>query len=841
MSDKKQKKLLLQAIKNGEHNLVKRLVEQDNINYLTLIEDLSNSEYTVLAYVADLEMMHYFLDKGVKPNVYDLSIIAFDAKNNRSKIDILDYYLNHFFKNYKSEHKPSNYYDNFGHNYSVAQYLNPEQPLETMLFLKGINHINKNIYDYLKPKLNQFNIHQLIPFRYDIVDDKVDEDQYYILEMIVKKLSRKCVENEVFMQEINSEKNGKERLKEIDNENNDIRSWISFLLDEGLNPFIGSYNRNIYLDIDPFTRFILNREFDLIKKSIELFPEDWQAYQYIPSDKVYIESNRDLLKNILAYQGYDSNYYDRKKDPEIYLYSFKPEQRDEIILYLAKKGYPFYRSQLFKNALKTNYSYKFDYTEYKVDINTAIFWQILEEYTPQGDGTLIFFDTSFNENQNNILEKKGYALSKSEQLDQLIEKIAENRYISSDDLVGKAQKIIDSGVKLDNPMQILFKYFWLIEGREDHSKAIKLIIDNDLVSRAQFKTFFEQENSAYRTGGSFSGNEKIFQKYNDIKKPLFDKYKDIILTLDFELQKEYFLFNCDSIDEGCDFIKKNIDLSKKHLEWDIKYHKSWPLYRSFIQVHDEMGLLEPEAFNAYFLEDLLNRNAPKDILKWADNKVTEAIKINEIEKLNHLIYFELNNQLDLQKDNATVLNLTDKYEKTLLHQACNALSIEKINKLLNLGLKVNIYDRYSYTPLDSFLKAKPDVKESQHFATFKRLLKQLLREGGTPQDSIKLIKAKKYVEYRALLEDYSALEAELANEVDREKMQQEAYDNELIDVTIYRTEAVTHYKRYQVNTKIPRKELGLATDVLVKNYYYTPKESFDNDWESDTTDEFTIE
>jgi hypothetical protein len=839
MATKEQKTLLFQAIKNGEDDLVKRLIEDDKIEFENLGEDVfeMSSDCTLLGYVTNLNIMHYFLEKNIKPNLNDISAISFGSKYEKNKIEILDYYLNNYFKDYKEDNRPKNYYDTFGHNYSVAQYLNPNQPLETMMFLNSIKNQNQNLYSYLKPKVKEFDIYQTIPFRWDTIDNCPDEQSYYILEDVVKQLSRKCKDNEVFMEEIKDKKNKDEYLKDIESKNSELREWISFLLDEGFNPFLGCYIKNIYFDIDPFTRLVLNREFELIKKSIELFPENWDDYRDIPTLLIQ-DSAKDLLKHILSYSGYKSNYYDRKKDPEVYRYDFNPQKRDEIILYLAKNGYPFYKSSLFKFALKENFSYKFDYTTYDIKINNKVFWEVLEKYTPQGDGTTILSDTSFSDAQIEILEKKGYALSKSEQLKELIEKIATMTYVN--ELVEKAQKIIDSGVKLDDPMQILFKYFWLIEGREDHSKAIKLIVENDLVSKEQFKEFFQKENSAYRTGGSFSGNEKIFQKYCDIKKPLFDKYKDIILSLDFEIQKEYFIYNCDNSEDGYNFIKNNIEeIEKKDIEWDIKYYKSWNLYRGFIKANDEFNLLKDDKFNAYFLKSLLDYNAPKDILQWADKRVNEAIDISDIEVLDKLLYRELNNQLSLQKP--TTLNLTDRYKKTLLHKACGYLSVEKINKLLDLGLKVKIEDKYKYTPLDSFLKAKPDIENPEHFKTFKRLLKELIREGGKPTDSIKLIKPKKYKEYQDLLSDYSSIEEELNQESSKEQMKKEAYENELIDITIYKTVAVTSYKRYALKTKIPRKDLNLSSEELAKEFYNNSKEEFDNDWESDEIKSFEIE
>jgi hypothetical protein len=827
MDNKEQKKLLFQAIKNNEKDLIKKLIEVDKVEFNTLGQDVfdMSNDCTVLGYVCDLEIMQYFIIHGITPNYYDVSAISFGAKDNKSKIEVLDYYLNNQFKNFNEDIKPKDYFDNFGSRYSVCKYLNPNQPLQTMLFLSSIEFANKNVYEYLKPKIKNFDINQKIPFRWDILDDKPDENYYYIFEMVTKSLSRKCEENELYIKEISTYQPPKRVLKEQEDKNQELRDWISFLFDEGFNPFLGCYDSNIYLPIDPFTKLILNREIDLVKKSIELFADEWDEYKYV-STVLMKSDEKDILNNILFFNKDKSNYYKRAEDPEVYFYDFKPQQRDEIILHLAKNGYLFYRSSSFKKALN------------KKD---KVYWEILEYYTPQGDGTIIFSDTSFSDEENKILEQKGYALSQSEQLKELIEKIATQLYVDQK-LVTKAQKMIDNDVKLYDPMSLLIKFFWQIDGSEDYSKGIKLIIDNDLVSKEQFREFFENDIEVYaQRSRDIPEHKDIFRKYNDIKKPLFDKYKDVILALDFEIQKEYFLNNCETIEDGYEFIKNNIEKArKKDIEWDIRFEKSWLFYRGFIKANDEFDLIESKNFTPYFLSSLINDKAPEDILKWADTKVNKLIEIADIDKLKVIIDNNLSNQILLLKDKPAILNLTDRYKKTLLHQACATKSIEKINQLLDFGLKVNINDKYDYTPLDSFLKAKPDVKNDTHFETFKRLLKYLLKENGKPVDSIKLIKPKKYIQYQELLNDYLSIQEELNKDSSCEQRQKEAYDNELIDVTLYRTEIVTTYKQYAVKTKIARKDLEKNQEELIKEYYKSNQEEFYNDWEDDLVEKFDI-
>jgi hypothetical protein len=826
MATNEQQKLLFQAIRNNEKDLIKKLVEVDKVEFNTLGQDVfdMNNDCTVLGYVCDLEIMHYFINHGITPNYYDVSSLSFGAKDNKSKIEVLDYYLNNQFKDFNEDIKPKDYYDNFGSRYSVCKYLNPDQPLQTMLFLSSIQFANKNVYEYLKPKLKNFDINQKIPFRWDTLDDKPDGDYYYILEMVTKELSRKCQENERFLKEIENKPTKDKQLKAQEEKNQELREWISFLLDEGFNPFFACYNSNIYLPIDPFMKLILNREVDLVKKSIELFADEWDEYKYVSTVRMKSDE-KDILSNILLFNKDKSSYWKREEDPEVYFYDFKPQQKDEIILHLAKNGYPFYKSISFESALN------------KKD---KVFWELLEHYTPLGDGTIIFSNIKFSDEQNAILEQKGYALSANEQLRELIEKIAKQRY-AEDELIEKAQKMIDSGVGLDDPMAILIKFFWQ-NSSEDYSEGIKLIVDNDLVSKEQFKSFFENDVEVYaQESRNIPEHTDIFVKYHDIKKPLFDKYKDVILSLDFKIQKEYFLHNCQSVEDGYEFIKNNIDeVKKKSLEWDIRYNKSWELYRAFIKAHNEFNLLKTKDFSAYFLKGLFDYNAPDDILRWADSKVSQVLQVDNKDFLEKIFYINLENQLNLLKEKPAILNLTDRYKKTLLHDACGDKNIEKINKLLDFGLKVNINDKYDYTPLDSFLKAKPDIKDDTHFETFKRLLKYLLKDGGKPVDSIKLIKPKKYIQYQELLNDYSSIQEELNQDGSSEQRQKEAYDNELVDVTLYRTEAVTTYKQYIVKTKVARKDLEKNQEELIKEYYKPNQEEFYNDWEDDLVEKFDI-
>ena len=845
MATDTKKSLLFQAIKNNEFEIVKKLIEEDKLEFETLGQDVfeMSNNATVLGYVSDKEMMHFFVDKGLRPNIYDIIIIANGSVDTKSKLEVLDYYLNNYSDVTSTELKPKDMWDSLGSDYQVAKHINKDKALLTMMFFTSVKTANKNLYEYLKPKLKEINLNAQIPIRYESYDENVSEEKYYIIESITKNFSRKTADNELFIAELDGKKDKEKYIKDEESKNKKLLDWLEFLFEEGVSPFNSTLQSNFYFRTYPFSILVLNRETKLIKKAIELFGDDWDKYK----------QNVDLLKDILSYNGDSSNYYQRVKDPQVYIYPYKAKQRDEIIEFLAKNEFPFFKSSSFVNALMGKVYYSHEYTKYSFDINSELFWSILQNNTPQGDGTFTISHNSFSEEQNEILEKKAYAVDKNELLLKYIDSLKE--YSSDDsDIVQKAQKLIDRGATLLDPMGILHKYSNYttahnISYSDDYTSIVKLVVDNDMVSKQQFQDWFEQENL------HIWDKEELFKNYKVEKKPLYTKYKDLILGFDFKIQILYITLACDSEEEAYEFFVKNKD--KFELSYydngslitssdncplnTLVYYKNWDVLRGYIKFIDKYNPIKENSLVFVEIKNILDK-APQDILEWYQNYVdVDTLKSIEYEVLEAIMYKNLDVILQKFKNKTTILNVSNKYAKTLLHNACDYKNLTKIHKLLDLGLSVNIQDKYNKTPLDSFLKAKPDEKDEEHFEMFKTLLRELLKEGGKPsEDSIKPIKAKKYKAYHELLNDYSEISNEIEKEDELEELKQEQIDNELVEVEIYRTEVTTHYHRYKTTVQIPRKDLVLEDDDIVNDYYDYADEEYDSDWDSSANSEWEI-
>jgi hypothetical protein len=843
---KEKQELLFTAIKNSEMDLIKRLVEDEGIELGTMGENIFHisSGSTILGYTPNVEIMEYILDRGVIPTAGDLFNLMFQSKESRDSFEVFKY----LYENFEFELKE----DRWDNELQTALDIDENRALELKIYFRSINRGFKDVYLYIKDKIGDFNINDEV--KESIYSDKIT----YIASWQIKSLSRKCRDNKVFTEVELKGKSAEEiekRILEVEKSNQKQREWLSFLLDEGMNPFNKSNSKDSNISL--FTYFVLNRELDLIKKSLDL-------YSYVPRvnpDGIEYEiaywdtycEDVDILNTVVNFKSY-SNYYVPSDDPEVYRYEQKPELRDEILQLFAEKGFPFYKSEIFLSYLKGSTFVKVGYRDFDVKLNSEWAWNYIKNFAPEfSEPEYIFYHTSFSDEQLELLSSKGYGKDKGDMLLELVKKMYDKYSLSSrDELLQKAQKMIDDGVRFKEPMQLLEEYshyyhsYQYSHANTDYTELIDLIVKNDLISEDQFKGYFEDESI-----GRWD-KQRIFEHYKHSKEPLFHRYKAVINSLDTDLKKEYFIHACLDDEEGYSFLRDSLEQLRGNENYqyyhssivrDLESSKNWELLRGFIKLDSEFNLLNGLKISFNTLLSLIKDNAPRDILEWYDRnlKIDDRVKLSSYEELELIINSSLANSLQALKD-GNGFNVVDKYSKTILHYACEGKSIEKIHKLLDIGFPTNIRDRYDRTPFDSFLKGKPDEKDDTHFQTFKRLLKHLLREGGTPSaDAIKPIRAKKFKAYHQLLEDYSEIEDELNQESSVEEREREAYENELVEVTIYRTEVSTHYHRYKVVTEVPRKDLVLDNKDLIDDYYDYDKEDYDSDWDSSSENEWEVE
>jgi hypothetical protein len=628
-------------------------------------------------------------------------------------------------------------------------------------------------------------------------------------------------------------------------------SWLNTLIDE-YNIYKPSY----------ISQLAIFREVELLKK-------------YIAKDKNALLSQKNLLMGMMRYQnGDDYEYKSPSDDKLLYTFNYKQKERDEILQLLLENGYNFIEKEpeSFATLLTGKIPFKGEYERYNytIKVQSQAFWDMLEKYPNENDVSL--FNLSLSWEQLQTLDRLGYFSNKKEALFEIMTNFKQNGYayneydeIEIDTHEYKALKLIEDGIKLTPTKQkdILLKYTqynmqaYSKEYCDNNTMINKIICEkmaNKQTADLILKDCVDEDKSIYDI-------ERLFENYVEIKKPLFIHIQEQLLAND-KLKDLYAQHYLRSEEEIYEYLKQkkeyytqkqklyNGKMGMKHLgdygqmgEALIE-SQNFEGLRGVIKFIKENNLrFKDESLNIDLdiIKKLMEQKAPKDVIEYMLTTLTEytfyASYSGVDEKfLDNLINYELWDVANKTSKNVS-LDCTDKYDKTPLHYACEKHDLEKIENYIKLGLSLTTTDRYGKNAIDSFLKTKPSEKDVKLIEFFEWLFKEFIAQGGKvlhKQKYIKPIKAKKFKPYHDIIDKMENYKAPLQeeNEIELEE------DEELIELTIYKTEKSIHYHRYSTTVMVPKKDLVLDDTDIISDY--VEDWEYDSDWDSDEDIEYEV-